>query len=197
VARGTVVALVEGGEDAGSAAPLLYPVVTFKPRDGKAVEFVSHEGSRSAGHRKGAKVRVRYDPASPYNAWMDSFLGLWGRALAFGSAGAGFALAGACLALWAEYCVRRLRWVRKHGLAIGTEFHAVTRGQPGPDGSQPYHIVTRWHDPVTGRYHTFQSEDVAFDPEPVASIRSLIVVRIDPRNPRRHSMDTSFLPHSR
>lgn len=90
----------------------------------------------------------------------------------------------------------RIRWVRKHGRPVSTEFQAVIRGKVGPGGGeQPYRIVTRWRRPATGIYYTFESGDVPFDPQTFAGTRP-IIVRINPRNPRWYVMDTSFLPDS-
>jgi hypothetical protein len=137
---------------------------------------------------------VRYERGNPLMARIDGFSSLWGAGAALGALGLALGAAGAVLAAAGLRSESRDRWVRDSGKPVSTEFHTVTRsGGAALAGRRAYRIVTRWRDPNTGVHHTFQSGDIYFDPESHASVRP-IVVRIDPANPKRYWMDTTFLP---
>jgi len=191
-ARGTIIDLVPYRATAG-----LEPVVEFRPRGGEPVRFVAPAGRRGAACVKGRTVPIRYDPADPYAARIDSFKSLWLAPIVTGAAGAVLAATGVVASRAAFRAARRRRWLLAHGRPVSTEFQAVTRGrQSAPGLPPPYHVITRWRDPSSGIHYTFTSEAVSLDPAPYAEVRP-IIVRINPRNPRRYVMDTSFLPRAR
>jgi heme/copper-type cytochrome/quinol oxidase subunit 2 len=79
IATGTVVALEErtDSDDRTSYHPVYYPVVEFKIAENDTFRFESSFGSNPPSYRIGEKVEVLYDPASPGNAKIKSFLSLW------------------------------------------------------------------------------------------------------------------------
>jgi hypothetical protein len=54
------------------------PIVEFISKDNKKIRFVSSVSSNSPSYNVGEKVNVYYDPMTPQNAQIDSFLERWG-----------------------------------------------------------------------------------------------------------------------
>jgi hypothetical protein len=75
-ATGTVVDLVKRVFNPGSAG-VYCPVVDFATATGQRVRFESQFGTMPASHRVGQSVAVRYDPADPQKAEVDSVTANW------------------------------------------------------------------------------------------------------------------------
>jgi hypothetical protein len=76
-ARGTVVEnsyWAGSGPDEGGA---YYPVVEFKPEDGKLVRFTDGIGSLPPEYEVGAQVDVLYNPKDVHEARISSWVRLW------------------------------------------------------------------------------------------------------------------------
>jgi hypothetical protein len=72
---GTVVDLVKRVFNAGSAG-VYCPVVEFTA-SGQPVRFESQFGTMPASHRVGQSIAIRYDPADPQKAEVDSATANW------------------------------------------------------------------------------------------------------------------------
>ena len=75
-AKGTVVDLVRRVFNPGSAG-VYCPVIDFATVTGQRVRFESQFGTMPASHRVGQTVVVRYDPADPQKAEVDSATANW------------------------------------------------------------------------------------------------------------------------
>ena len=75
-ANGTVVDLVSRVFNPGSAG-VYCPVVDFTTATGQPVRFESQFGTMPASHRVGQSIAVRYDPADPQKAEVDSATANW------------------------------------------------------------------------------------------------------------------------
>lgn len=75
-ATGTVVNLVSRVFNPGSAG-VYCPVVDFTSATGQPVRFESQFGTMPASHRVGQTIAVRYDPADPQKADVDSVTANW------------------------------------------------------------------------------------------------------------------------
>jgi hypothetical protein len=73
---GTVVDLVKRVFNAGSAG-VYCPVVEFTAASGQPVRFESQFGTMPASHRVGQSIAIRYDPADPQKAEVDSATANW------------------------------------------------------------------------------------------------------------------------
>ena len=111
-----------------------------------------------------------------------------------GALGIVFSGAGGVLLVIAIGSGRKEQWLQEFGQVITTEFHsAQLRTSVRVNGQSPFQILSQWEDPATGEVHIFKSKNIWINPEefiPGDGIR----VRIDPNNPKRYLMDTSFLP---
>ena len=77
--EGTVVGVSQHQQMEGG--PTYAPTVTFVTKDGRSIRFTSNVSSGSWKDRIGESVTVRYDPADPTNARIDSLFQLWGRSI--------------------------------------------------------------------------------------------------------------------
>ena len=75
-ATGTVVELTSRITASGRST-MICPVVEFTAPSGEKVRFTSEFGSRPASHSIGQSVAVRYDPADPQKAEIESAMSLW------------------------------------------------------------------------------------------------------------------------
>jgi hypothetical protein len=75
-ATGTVVDLVTRVFNPGSAG-VYCPVVDFTTATGQPVRFESQFGTMPASHRLGQSIAVRYNPADPQKAEVDSSTANW------------------------------------------------------------------------------------------------------------------------
>jgi hypothetical protein len=75
-ASGTVVDLVKRVFNPGSAG-VYCPVVDFTAASGQPIRFESQFGTMPASHHIGQSIAVRYDPANPQKAEVDSATANW------------------------------------------------------------------------------------------------------------------------
>lgn len=71
-AAGTVIELRHGSDDS-----TYRPVVSFQTAQGQAVTFVTSWGTSPPAYRRGDRVTVLYDAATPEKAEIEGFLSLW------------------------------------------------------------------------------------------------------------------------
>lgn len=58
----------------------------------------------------------------------------------------------------------------------------------------PWRVAVQWMNPDSGRVHTFQSDQVWYNPSDFVKIGDEIEVRIDPKNPKKHWVNIDHLP---
>jgi hypothetical protein len=198
IASGEVVDLVfqisSDSDSRSSDAGTYHPVIRFETQGHEVVEFRSNTGSNPPSYRKGAAVTVRYDPNDPYTARVDSFASLWLLAIVPGGLGLVFATAGGVMMGIALRHASMLKQLEVIGSDIITEFQSVSLDRSvAVNHRHPYRVFSQWHDPAQNKVFTFKSKAIWFNPEKYIQGKD-IRVRIDPNNPRRYVMDTSFLP---
>lgn len=195
-AEGTVVRLQRkySRNSNGDRRYFYYPVVQFRTDAGETVEFHGSKGSSSPAYRRGARVAILYPAETPTDAKIESFGALWGAPLILSGLGTVFTLIAAGF-LYIRVRRRRLEeWMHANGSPVEADYTGVHRDTSFTvNGRSPWRIAAQWQDPADGRLHLFESKHLWFDPEPfIAGDR--ITVLIDPRNPKRHVFDLSFLP---
>lgn len=171
-----------------------YPVVRFTSADGVERTFVPSWGSSSPRYQRGQAVQILYTPARPEEAEIEDFVSLWLLPLVLGLVGGVFLLFGGGMIAFDMVFRRRKRILQTSGQLILADFTSVERnGSLEVNGQLPWRIMCQWQNPVTGKLHVFASDNIWFDPTGYVTQKQ-INVRIDPKNPKRHWMDTSFLP---
>jgi hypothetical protein len=195
-AKGTVTELSEARSISreGKSRTVYYPVVQFRTEGEAVIEFRSNFGSNPPSHRKGERVPVRYDPADPQEARIDTPASIWLVTWILG--GLGVVFTGIPLAFFAVHRQRARREdaLRETGQLVTTRLQSVVRNRNYRMGTRhPYLIVTQWANPTDGQVYTFRSRNIPYDPTPFVQGKE-IHVRVDLANPKRYLMDTSFLP---
>jgi hypothetical protein len=193
---GTVTELSEGRSISrdGASRAVYYPVVQFRTEAGAVIEFRSNFGSNPPSHRKGESVPVRYDPANPQEARIDTPSSIWFATWILGGLGAGFT--GVPLVFFAvrRRIGRREEALRETGQLVTTRLQSVVQNRRYRMGTRrPHLILTQWENPTDGHVYTFRSRNIPYDPTPFVQGRE-IHVWVDLANPKRYIMDTSFLP---
>lgn len=182
-APGTVVGL-EGGR----------PVVEFVDLEGEARRVGGQVSSQPPAYHRGESVTVRYSPGEPAAARIDGFLESWFAPVLLGGMGSVFAgIAGGLLI--SERRKRRLHdWLQQFGTRIEAKYTGVRLDTTlRINGQHPWRLMAQWQNPATGLVHTFESETLFYDPSDYVKLETL-GVWIDPSDPRRHHLDTGFLP---
>ena len=189
--EGTVVELAKSRS---SDSTTYRPVVQFTSQSGQAIEFVSSTGSNPPSYSKGQKVEVLYLPKDPKNAKISGFFSLWGGSAILGGMGGVFFLIGTGIILAGTMKSRRDEYLRKNGTPIETEYQSVELNTAlSVNGAHPFRVLTQWQNPSTSDLHIFKSNNMWFDPSSYIKSKK-ITVFIEKDNPKKYSVDLSFLP---
>jgi hypothetical protein len=163
------------------------------------VSFITPEGTKittKAPKRQyvktGEKVKVYYDPASPQK--ID-----FGDTISYNMRGV---VAGGLLFIFGFYYFIRyssrdktIKKLIRSGRKIAAEFVAAGRNEKYRMGdNNPWIIKCRWTDNSNNKEYFFVSKDYTIDPAPYLNGRYHLDVYIDPADPEKYYMDTSFMP---
>eukprot|EP00003_Mantamonas_plastica_P002142 TRINITY_DN11592_c0_g8_i1.p1 TRINITY_DN11592_c0_g8~~TRINITY_DN11592_c0_g8_i1.p1 ORF type:complete len:232 (+),score=4.51 TRINITY_DN11592_c0_g8_i1:168-863(+) len=177
-----------------SSSNVYYPVVRFEDDRGQMFEFRSSSGTSPASYDRGEIVTVLYTPGDLDSVRIDGFFSLWGAGLIVGSIGAVFFLMGAGMFIVPAVTGAGAARLRKNGQLVQSRFQGVEKNTGlEMNGQNPCRIVCQWQNPLTSDVHVFRSDNLWFDPsDHIAGDH--VPVYINPSNPKRYWVDTSFLP---
>lgn len=193
--QGTVVELLKSRSSSSSDNSIMYsPLIQFTDGKGTQIEFSSSNSSNPPSYSVNEKVEVIYNPESPNNAKIKSFFSIWGGVTMLGILGAIlFATGGSVI----YYNVKRnniLKYLKQNGTRIESDFQSVQiNNSLTVKGRNPYTIVSQWQNPETSELHIFTSDNIWFDPTEFIKTDEIKVL-IDRKNPKKYSVDLSFLP---
>jgi len=171
-----------------------YPRVRFRTADGQDISFISSTGTSPPSHRVNEPVTILYDPRQPYNASINSFGSLWAASIVLLGLGVAFTAPGIGFVVWKRASDRKNEWLHLNGRRIQAEIARVELNTSlTVNGSNPYRIVCQWLDPASNQMHVFHSANIWYDPTNYLPGKALEVL-VDPDNPRRYTVETSFLP---
>ena len=181
--EGSVVA-IEGGR----------PLVEFVDREGAPHRVTGSVSSNPPAYDVGERVTVRHPPGRPAEARIDGWLESWFLPTLFGGLGAVFASIGAGFWISALRRKRLHAWLQQFGTRVQAKFTGVRLDTSvRVNGRHPWRLTAQWLHPATGVVHTFESDALFFDPTDYVK-RESVEVWIDTNDPRRHHLDTAFLP---
>ncbi len=193
-AEGTVVDLAPTTDSDGKV--LHKPVVDFIDRNDQRHRITGTTASSPPSYRIGEAVTVRYRPAEPTDAHLDSFMDSWLLVVILGGIGLVFT---AFAAGFLTYAIRRRRiraWLATNGIRLQLPIERVYIDTSMKiRGRSPYRISAQWHNPTTQKVHVFSSDPIWFDPSPYVQQKKLDV-SVNAENPRQYVVDTSFLPEA-
>jgi hypothetical protein len=196
-ANGTVIGLEHSRSSSTSSSgssSTYRPVVEFTTAAGKRIEFTSSVGSNPPSYREGEPVTVLYLAAEPYRAKIKSFFSLWFGLIILLGLGLPFTGVGVGMGLVQSRSRKKAEWLRRHGRRMRTAFTSVELNNSlRVNGRSPYRIISQSADPASNTVRVFQSENIWFDPTEYIKGETIEVL-VDPRNPGKYLMDTSFLP---
>jgi hypothetical protein len=191
-ASGTVVELLEVRDNEGSSS--WKPVVSFTAGNGREVRFADSVSSRPAGYDVGEGVMVLYLPDRPEEAHIKGFSSLWLGTVILGGLGLAFTGIGGGIVYATRAGEKKKHYLMAYGNAVETELQGVDRNTSVEiNGQNPWRISSQWLDPKSNTVRIFHSENLWFDPTTFMK-RKKVTVLLDPNNPQRYHMDTSFLP---
>jgi len=97
-----------------------------------------------------------------------------------------------------------LKWLKQNGQIIEATVQSVSletifnypslKTAIKYNGRSPYSIYAQWVQPSANAVYVFKSEPLWIDPQEYIKPGDKIKVAIDPNNPKRYFVDTSFLP---
>lgn len=179
-AEGAVVDLERSASGNGKAS--YYPVVAFRDAAGREHRFTGTIGSNPPSYQRGETVAVRYDPAAPEEAVIDS----WSARLM----GPGLTAGMGALLVWlglrsigqALAARRRARVLAARGIELPAQLLEVFRDTNVSDSQGRWFRIAclaQW--PATGAAMRFVSAPMPDDPAPLLA-QGAIWVRVDPQD---------------
>lgn len=188
-ANGKVIELVRSSD-----STTYKPVVQFKTKNGKIVQFTSSSGSNPPSYSQGDVVEVLYEESSPNQAKIKGLFSLWGWAIILGVLGTVFSLIGLSIIAFGYLKNKKINYLKRNGTPIIANFQSVeVNGSLEVNGRNPYQICVQWKNPATSELHIFNSENIWFDPTDHINQEEIIVL-IEKDNPGKYYVDISFLP---
>ena len=169
------------------------PRVRFTTQSGEERVFTSAMGSSPPAYDRGEEVDVIYDPWTPENAMIDSFLERRMFPLAFGGLGAIFAVIG--FAMLGHQIRRRsiIAGLKRNGVKLQAEFLDCYHDTSlKVNGRSPWRVTAQAIHPATGKLAVFKSEALWANPAAFLQGKTLTVL-IDPQNPKHHYVELEEL----
>jgi len=183
----TVVSSIRKSHSKGSST---YNVtVSFNTADGSEVT-ANH--SKRFDVMEGSQLKIWYDPADPQTIDFGDSIGYNMRGVVFGLF---FFLFGFYLMFRVIKRDSANNKLRKTGTKIAAEFVSLERNEKYRMGDKnPWLIKCKWMDNINNKEYYFVSKDYIEDPTQHLTGRGHIDVFMNPADPARYYMDTSFIP---
>jgi hypothetical protein len=190
-ARGEVIELV--GRRGSKGGTTYAPLYEFKATDGKTYTILSSTSSNPPSHQVGDQISVLYPKGNPEKAEINAFLDLWLGPIIAGLIGVIFTAIATGMII-SHIRKQQLRaWLKQNGQRVPSEFQGVEENMSiRVNRRHPFQIVTTWKDPV-GTVHRFTSDNLWENPTNLLQGRKTMDVLINPNDPTKYWMDTSFL----
>jgi len=163
--------------------------VTYKTSDGNTI---TAKASKRQFVSKGDKVTLWYDPAFPQKIDFGDTVGYNMRGVFVGGL---FFLLGLYYLIRYSVSDSANKKLVISGQKIAAEFVSVDRNERYRMGdNNPWVIKCKWTDKGNNREYFFASKDYTIDPAPYLIGRYHLDVFIDPSDPTKYFIDTSFMP---
>lgn len=175
----------------GRTTRLYYPVTKFTSLNGAEITFENKAGASPASYSSGDEVTVLYTKQNPRDAKINSFMSLWATTSVLFFIGGTFFLCGVVPLVMISKKEKARAWAKARGKMIQVEVTSVeiNRSYKVNDKS-PWVVAAKWENPYSNETVIFKSEHLWSDPTPHIKKGTLVTVKYDTRNPKRHWMDT-------
>lgn len=184
---GRVVAL-RHNNNKGMAAP----VVAYTARDGRERIYQSSTYTNPP-YEIGATVDIAYDPAAPDSAALDTWTSRWLLPTIFGGIGSVHLVVGLLGLLTIVRRKREIARLLREGQRVDAELVGAEQDtRIRVNRRHPYVLRLQATLPGEAAPRTFTSRRFWYDPSPLLPDRTLPVF-YDPRDPKRHVVDTGQL----
>jgi hypothetical protein len=200
VANGTVTEIVQKvskGSD-NTKSYTYSPMVSFTDGSGKEYSFVSGVSSNPSPYHVGDNIKILYSPQNPYDAKIDKFFELWGGVIIAFILGIVFSIVGIGMVAWFAKRSAGNNWLKSNGQTVDAVVQSVGVDEGVKyNGRSPYVVISQWVQPSSNSVYIFKSESTWTNPEGYVKPGDKIKVIIDPSNPKKYSVDISFLPSAK
>ncbi len=177
-----------------AARYIYHPIVKYTPEGGTEIEFKGHTGSNPPEHKPGDTVKVIYNPQNPSEAMIDSFLDLYRTPLIPAGLGVFLLALFVSLPLMGYYEKKYYAWMAENAKRVTGRVTGITLDTSiKVNGRSPWVIEVEFGDFKTGEMRMAKSYPLWIDPAPFLNGNEITVL-IDPRKPKKHKLDLSFLP---
>lgn len=170
-----------------------YPTVLFNYR-GKKIEV--HSSYSSSDMTIGEPVTVHFPEGKPEEAGIKSFFTLWFLPLFLGifwMVFGGIGIVG-LLKQKNKHDAKNELFVLRKGKKISLPVSEITQDfSYTVNGRSPFIFIAQWLDPASNSVYQFKSDYIWYNPSEYLENKS-VDVYIDPNDPERYYVDTSFLP---
>ena len=186
---GSVVALNRFINNEGNV--MYKPEVEFRDRFGQVQSIISDVSSSSPTLSRGEQVDIIYDPESPEDAIIDTYMHRYFMPTVFGAMGSIFALVGGGFLLGIVRRKKVIGDLKSRGIRIQADFiRSYLDTSTKLNGRSPYIVTAQGTHPRTGKLASFESEPIWLDLTDELDGKKLTVL-VDPDDPDDHYIDLS------
>jgi hypothetical protein len=172
---------------------LYSPQVTFTTPDGISHQYQSTNASNPPEFRINQKIPIYFNPQNANDVKIDTFFDIWGMPLLFGGLGGVFIIIGFIFIIRTIVSRKNKEWLLKNGQIIMAEFAGLEGSAVVVNGESGYRIRCQWLNPANNLLYVFLSDDVWINPTAFITDKK-VKVYINPANPKRYTVDLSFMP---
>lgn len=170
------------------------PVVTYRDGNGVSHTYISNVSSNPPAYAIGEGVNVFYNKNNPEDVQLDGD-GAYIGTIILGVLGLIFTVVGVAILVIHSRQQQSQDWLVQNGRVVAADLVSVSLNtQISYNNRNPYVIYCQWLDNNTRKVYSFRSQSLWFNPETFLENRTKVDVYIDPNNPKKHLVDTSFLP---
>ena len=172
-----------------------YPIVEYTGNDGNTYTFRGSVGSSPRAYDINEVVLVMHPEGSPEKGELNDFTSLWLFPLIFGGMGFVFFAIGGGAFINKRKANQLREYLLQNGQKITTTVSGVNINRNiAVNGRNPFKITCQYHDTTNNTLHTYESENIWFDPTSFAPPGKEVTVYVDYTNSKKYYIDISFLP---
>ncbi|MBT4153740.1 MAG: DUF3592 domain-containing protein [Candidatus Magasanikbacteria bacterium] len=191
-ATGEVVELLE---TEGEEYYLYAPVIEYTTAEGELITYSHSSYTYPSSYAIGETVPMLYKASKPSKARIDSPTEEWFLVGFMFFMGLLFAVFGFALPVYKRYRKRVGQKLKETGTSVQAKIIGLEKNRAIViQGKSPFRILAQYHNTQTNTVYDYTSDNIWWDPTEFVKEGALVTVYVDRNNPKKHSMDLSFLP---